>query len=155
MIKKTFRFVYQYSLIRFLSIGVIGLLVDMTFLYALRHEMGLIPAKIVSYVIAFTTTWVLNRSFTFRSQDPRRMQEWMRYAVIYIITGCIHVLTFTYLVYHYPFLHLHPAGALLITAGIIAFINFGFSKYFAFRSPPPSPQSSTSAAPTADSLVDY
>ncbi len=83
MIKKLILFVYRYSLIRFLSIGVIGLLIDMTFLYLFRPKMGLIPAKILSYLIAVTITWFLNRYFTFRSQDSRRVQEWMRYAFIY------------------------------------------------------------------------
>ncbi|AAO91344.1 GtrA family protein [Coxiella burnetii] len=133
MIKKLILFVYRYSLIRFLTIGVIGLLIDITFLYLFRHEMGLIPAKILSYVIAVTITWFLNRCFTFRSQDSRRVQEWMRYAFIYAITGCIHVLMFTALVYRYPVLHTHPIFALIITAVVIAFINFGFTKYFAFK----------------------
>ena len=105
----------------------------MTFLYLFRHEMGLIPEKILSYVIAVTTTWFLNRCFTFHSQDSRRVQEWMRYAFIDGITDFIHVLIFTALAYGYPVFQTHPIFALIITAIVIAFINFAFTKYFAFK----------------------
>ncbi len=40
---------------------------------------------------------------------------------------------FTALVYRYPVLHTRPIFALIITVIVIGFINFGFTKYFAFK----------------------
>jgi len=133
MIKKLIQPIFQYPVIRFLTAGAVGFLINAIFLYALHHIISLIPAVIVAYGIAFSVTWVINRLFTFHSKDPRRIQEWMRYALIYILTGCIHVLIFTFVVYHYPLLYQHPIGALFISAVVIAFINFTLSKRFAFK----------------------
>ncbi|WP_304985618.1 GtrA family protein [Coxiella-like endosymbiont] len=41
----------------------------------MQHKIGLIAAKIVSYIIAFTATWLLSRWFTFPSQDRRRVRK--------------------------------------------------------------------------------
>ncbi len=133
MIRNLIRTFYYHPVIRFLTVGVIGLMCDATVLYALRHAIGLIPAKIVSYIVAFTVTWLLNRIFTFRSQDPKHLQEWLRCACIYVVTGVIHVLIFAFLIGRYTLMYHHPIIALLITAAIIAVFNYLALKYFVFK----------------------
>lgn len=132
IITRLIRYLYYHSFIRFLTVGVIALASDAATLYALRGEMGLIPAKIVSYMVALTVGWLLNRYFTFKSSDSKAFHEWLRYGVIYIGTGVIHVSIFALLTYHSLHLYHHPIFALLITAGIVAVINYFLSKRFAF-----------------------
>jgi putative flippase GtrA len=135
MLKKIFLLPFNSTLIRFLFIGLIGLSVDTISLLALRHFMHLMLAKIISYIIAFSVTWVFNRNFTFRSKNPKRIQEWTRYAFIYAVTGVLHVLLFAALVYAFPYLYQKPAAAVIITAIIIAFVNFVLVKRIAFQKP--------------------
>ncbi len=118
---------------RFLTVGTVGITVSFVFLYALRGFIGLIPAKIVSYVIAFSVNWALNRSFTFHSENPRKFEEYIKYAFVYIGTGCVDILLFIYLVYHYPILYKHPGGALIIAAAVVAILNYLLAKHYAYR----------------------
>lgn len=127
------RFIYHNSLLRFLFVGGIGLCTDACALYSFRGLIGLIPAKIVSYLIAYTVTWILNRIFTFHSKNPRRVQEWFIYTIIYSLTGVFHVMLFAYLVHHHMILNKYPIVALLITAAIISIINFLMSKKIVFK----------------------
>lgn len=131
LLKDLILYFYRNSFIRFLGVGTLGLLTDASMLMLLHPHIGLIPAKIVSYLIAYTVTWICNRNFTFHSQN-RLMKEWVKYTIIYSATGALHVLLFAMLVYQFSFLHQHVMLALLITAGVIAVINFGISKYFVF-----------------------
>jgi len=124
---------YQIPFIRFITIGAIGLCSDASFLYALRHVIGLIPAKIVSYIVAVIVTWILNRYFTFSSKDPRRLQQLLRYIAVYFPTGCLHVAIFAGLTHEFLFLHDHPIVPLIMTAVIITLINFTLAQRFAFR----------------------
>ncbi len=91
MIKRFLMYLYQYRFIRFAFIGGIGFIVNVCILYALRHEIGLMPARVVSYVMAVSTTWFLNRCFTFNSENPRYFREWLKYLMIYIVSGCINI----------------------------------------------------------------
>ena len=48
------------------TVGTVGFLVDTAVVYAMRHELGLYAAGLVSYLVATSITWVLNRTWTFR-----------------------------------------------------------------------------------------
>ncbi len=105
MIKNIIRDIKSSALVRFLLVGCLGLASDISLLYALRHVLGLVFAKAVSYLIALTVTWILNRYFTFRSQDSHAIKEYGRYACIYLCTGVIHVSMFAYLVHRFIYFH--------------------------------------------------
>jgi putative flippase GtrA len=56
---------------RFGAIGGIGFVIDGGILTALHSVwgVGLIPARLVSFSVAVTATWALNRRYTFRTPD--------------------------------------------------------------------------------------
>ncbi|HKM64476.1 MAG TPA: GtrA family protein [Acidisphaera sp.] len=54
------------QLVTFACVGLVGLAIDTAIVYGLRAEVGLYVAGLVSYVVAATATWVLNRNITFR-----------------------------------------------------------------------------------------
>lgn len=114
----------QLSFLRFLIVGGMGLTSDIISLYNLRHFIPLIWAKVFSYMIALIVTWLLNRRFTFQTQRSIRVSECTRYACIYLSTGVLHVGIFAFLVHHSHHFYRHPIWAVLITAFVIAFINF-------------------------------
>lgn len=123
---------FQFSLVRFLLVGGVGLSLNVCLVYTLRDYIGLVPSRMVSYVAAFTVTWFLNRWFTFHSNDPKKMRQWSRYASIYVGTGVLHIASFAFLVNQFVFLNRNPIWAILIAAALIAFINFSLSRRFAF-----------------------
>lgn len=76
---------------RFLSVGAVGLLVDLTLFNLLRltilapeelHE-GPIVAKVVSTTVAIVVNWIGNRMWTFRAHRGRRLvREGLAFALV-------------------------------------------------------------------------
>lgn len=130
---KLIRYFFNRPIIRFLTIGVIGLLTDIVVLYLLRNLLDLITAQAIAYVVAVTVSWLLNRVFTFQSEDPNLFKEWFRYSMVYFISGIPNLGLFSALVFTIPYFHAHPIWPVLITAVVIAFLNYYCSKRFAFR----------------------
>ena len=60
-----------------------GFSVDTATVYALRHSLGLYGAGAVSYCVAASVTWLLNRLWTFRGRgsDPIHRQ-WARFLLV-------------------------------------------------------------------------
>ncbi|CAN5276392.1 hypothetical protein BH10PSE19_BH10PSE19_17170 [soil metagenome] len=131
--KFIFQRLYESAFIRFGVIGAIGFFSDVCALYALRHILPLISAKIISYIVAFSVTWILNRYFTFRSRDPQRLQQWLKYVALYVVTGCLNVGMFGLLVQQFPYLYQHPIFAMIITSIAMMMINFTVSRGFVFK----------------------
>ena len=67
------------SLLWFGLVGVAGLVVDIAVLTALREALGVYGARLASFVVAATFTWVLNRRLTFASRSAA-MGLWGEYA---------------------------------------------------------------------------
>lgn len=120
-------------LLRFLLVGSIGLSTNVCIVYLVRELVGLVPARVISYIVAVTVTWGLNRFFTFRSKDPKRIRQWGRYISVYLFTGTIHILAFAFLVNQFLYFNQHPIWAILMIAATIALVNFSLSKKFVFR----------------------
>ncbi len=145
MIKRWIQHLYHSRVIRFLCIGGIGFITNLVVFYMLRQMLGMTLANIIAYFIAVTTTWSLNRLLTFSSDDPNKAGEWLRYVMVYLVTGCFQVLVFTLLTDEIRDLHQHPVGALAVTAIIIAFVNYAFSKRFVFGGKQQLPENAESA----------
>lgn len=80
--------------VRFSVVGVIGFVVDAAILYMMMRGLGFDPysGRCVSYLVAATTTWYLNRRFTFRrspSSPPQR--QWAKFVSVNAIGGGVNV----------------------------------------------------------------
>jgi putative flippase GtrA len=96
------------QMLRFGLVGGIGFLVDAGVLYAmLTLGLGPYSGRVVSFLAAATTTFILNRSFTFR-RDSRPnglysdthpapthpMGEWLVYLGLMVIGGLVNYGTY-------------------------------------------------------------
>src|SRR4051812_47831545 len=81
--------------IQFLSVGVIGLCVDLATFTAL-HAAGVdkAVARAVSIPVATLVTWTLNRRVTFTPSGRSRRHEIARYAVVTGFAQAISYVTF-------------------------------------------------------------
>ncbi len=127
---------------KFGLVGVVGLGVDVAVLYLLlaTTDLGRYGARILSFLAAATTTWALNRSFTFRgAHDGSVLRQWGKFLAANSVGGLINFGTYAMLVAECPLVEAHPA--LGVAAGSLAgmFFNFAASKTLVFR---PSPQRS-------------
>lgn len=123
------------SIVRFGIVGVIGFLVDAGTLHALVQwaHQGLYAGRVGSYLAAATTTWALNRTFTFAGKASANLfAEWARFLVANLGGGAVNYATYALLVGTVSLVSEHPvigvgAGSL---AGLV--LNFAASKRFVF-----------------------
>lgn len=124
----------------FAIIGGIGFIVDggiLTFLNSV-YGVELLPARLVSFSAAVTTTWLLNRNRTFADRkETRLIREWGRYAAVNSIGSLLNMGIFFWLVERYKMLAEVPLVPLGIAASVALIFNFFASKYIVFRYPQP------------------
>lgn len=122
--------------LRFGVVGVAGFLVDAGVLTAMLW-LGLGPyaGRVVSYLAAASTTFALNRAWTFRSA-PREgavAAQWGRFVLLNLVGFAANYGTYAALVAGTALVAAHPVIG--VAAGSIAgmFLNFGLSRRYVFR----------------------
>ncbi|GAN78235.1 GtrA family protein [Acidisphaera rubrifaciens] len=131
--------------VRFATVGLAGLVVDTTTVYALRGTLGLYGAGLAAYGTGATTTWWLNRLWTFRAHTeqaraaPGRVRLHRQWALFLLANSAGFVLnrgTYALLVTFVPVCAAQPV--LATSAGAVAgmFVNFAMSRSVVFRAVP-------------------
>ena len=121
------------SFIRFAVVGVMGLCWDTATVYTLRHVVGLYVAGTVSFIVAATANWIVNRIWTFRGHTYVAPHiQWAKFLVANAIGFIFNRGTFFVLISISTLCHNQPI--LPIAAGSIAglFFNYLLSKRFVF-----------------------
>jgi putative flippase GtrA len=122
--------------LQFGAVGTVGFIVDNAFVYTAHFAfgIGLILAGILSFFVAGSCNWFLNRSWTFRGASRGRIHyEWLRYlgtnAAGFVINRGIYVA----LIATSTLCNLHPVLAL--AAGSVGGlgVNFIMSRRVVFR----------------------
>jgi putative flippase GtrA len=129
------RFGVLMEFLRFGVVGTIGFVVDTAVLYAgLALGLGLYGGRAVSYLVAATTTWALNRLWTFRGRgDGPVHQQWALFLLVNLVGFAMNYGTYAALIIFVPLVAAHPV--LGVAAGAIAgmFGNFVLSRQLVFR----------------------
>jgi putative flippase GtrA len=117
--------------LRFLSVGAIGLSVDMAS-FTLLALFGMHPlvARALSLSLATFVTWRLNRAVTFAESGRRPHAEAVRYAIVTAFAQGLSYLTFAVLVM--TVLKSLPQAAILIGAALATFASYNGHRLFSF-----------------------
>ena len=120
----------------FVLVGTIGFIIDAATLYLVMGQLGagLYGGRVISYLVSATSTWALNRRYTFRGQrSAYRLGEWSRFLAANAVGGLVNYMTYAVLVSTYATAGAHPVIG--VAAGSLAglLINFGASRYIVFR----------------------
>ena len=121
---------------RFIVIGLVGFVVDAGVLLLLheRSGFGLVGARFISFPVAVSVTWYLNRRWTFHDrQSNAAAAEWGRYAVVNSAGAVINMGIFLVLVSQSAAMAARPLIALGLAAGVSLVFNFIASRQIAFR----------------------
>lgn len=111
---------------RFVMVGVLGFVVDSAVLYLCLHGFGfgLYGGRLVSYLVAASTTWYLNRTLTFGDHSPPAGQ-WARFIATNGIGAMVNYGSYSLIV------ALLPAGTFVpllgVAVGAIAGVGFNFT----------------------------
>ena len=119
--------------LRFGTVGGIGFVIDTSVVYALRGALGLYGAGMVSYLVAASCNWALNRVWTFRGlgEGPAHRQ-WARFMAANLVGFVLNRGTYAILVTWVPLCARQPVFA--VAAGSVAgmFVNFALSRRVVF-----------------------
>jgi len=127
------RFGLSEDFIRFACVGTLGLCWDTGTVYALRGLTGLYIAGALSYVVASTANWGLNRLWTFRTRIHGAAHvQWMKFIAANLIGFAINRGTYFILISF--FIECHRQPVLAIFAGSVTGLCFNYflSKRFVF-----------------------
>jgi len=119
--------------LRFGTVGTGGFLIDTAVVYALRGSLGLYGAGMVSYLLAASSNWALNRAWTFRGRgDGPAHRQWARFLGVSLVGFVLNRGTYAALVTWVPLCASQPVFA--IAAGSVAgmFVNFALSRRVVF-----------------------
>ena len=123
------------QLFAFGVVGLIGFAVDAGMLtLARRLGLGLILGRVVSYLLAATCTWALNRRFTFASRDEQGpMRQWVLFMFSQLAGASVNLGLYGWLVSTSPLVAAQPVVG--VAAGSLAgmLVNFCVAKKLVFK----------------------
>jgi putative flippase GtrA len=120
---------------RFGVVGSVGFLIDAGVLTWLVNGSGwgLYESRLLSFALAVSGTWYLNRRFTFPGRaSANRTGEYGRYFSVQIIGAFINLGVYVAIVATLPHLASFPVVPLAIGSGVAMIFNFVGSRHFAF-----------------------
>jgi len=122
--------------LRFTLVGGVGFVVDSAVLYAVMYGFGLDPytGRVPSFLAAATTTWLLNRHFTFPGgRDAAAHRQWTMFVVFMTLGAAINYGVYAVVVFYGPAHPLTPLAGVAIGAVAGLAVNFMTSKRYVFR----------------------
>ena len=89
--------------LRFCLVGTLGFIVDAATLHLAVDAFGANPylGRVISYLVAATATWQLNRRYTFKSVlRSGAHRQWVQYVSVNAIGGVINYLVYVLCLWH-------------------------------------------------------
>ncbi|WP_312836514.1 GtrA family protein [Comamonas sp.] len=92
------------SVLWFLIAGSLAFVVDVAVLTLLRDTLGVYAARAVSFWLAATTTWLINRNISFagRSASGGLLTEYLRYLGLMLGGGAVNLAVYSLLAWIFP-----------------------------------------------------
>jgi putative flippase GtrA len=91
------------QLLWFCVVGAIGFVADATTLVVARDWLGVYGARVLSFLVAVTVTWLLNRQFTFKGREAGVgiLGEYARYFGLMAAGGIVNYATYSLLAWQF------------------------------------------------------
>jgi putative flippase GtrA len=122
--------------LKFCGIGVVAFLIDVVAFQATLSLAGASPylARVVSFIVATSAAWWLNRTFTFSDADNLRPDlQWARFFAANLVGGAVNYAAFVIILATVPIAAIYPVLALAV--GSVSGVAFNFTAYrrYVFR----------------------
>jgi putative flippase GtrA len=124
------------ELFRFALVGIAGLAVDLSILQLYLALFGDRPysGRLVSWSCAVTTTWMLNRNFTFADcAKASAVRQWAHFVWVNSGGAVVNYIVYALLVSATSLGHAHPAIAAAAGALLGMMLNFAGSRALVFK----------------------
>jgi putative flippase GtrA len=126
--------------LRFAAVGVVGFGIDAGVLMLAMWLLGLnvYSARVVSFLVAVTSTWAMNRAFTFRHDASSclltsMLAEWLRFCAANAVGGLVNLGTYVWLLNSVSSVREFPVLGVAVGSLSGLLVNFTLSKLFVFR----------------------
>ncbi len=119
----------------FAVVGAIGFLIDASILTLLMTGVGLdhYTARAISFTVAVTSTWYMNRRWVFDRQSVKMSgREYATYVIVQIVGAMINLLVFVAAIEFIESLRNIPVIPLAMGAAVALLFNYGASSRFVF-----------------------
>jgi putative flippase GtrA len=119
----------------FVLVGTIGFLIDAGILTAMMKalDFGHYGARAISFTIAVTVTWYMNRRWVFEWNAVRMSgREYTSYLSVQVIGALINLSVFAAVIEFVPGLAKVPVIPLALGAAVALIFNFSASNRFVF-----------------------
>lgn len=116
---------------RFLTVGVFNTLFGYAVIFACMYLANLSPeiSNLNGYVLGLIVSYVLNRTYTFKSEQ-QFFKEMLKFLIVFLVAYGANLMMLMVFIYK---LHIH-AGISQILAGVIYVItSFIMNKYYVFK----------------------
>lgn len=127
---------FRREFLQFIVVGGVGFLVDGGLLSILMHYgWNILPARFCSFSLAVSTTWLLNRFWTFNSTNTIGIhKELIYYYGAQIFGALINLSIFFAAISFYPHLRNMPLIPFAFGSAAALVFNYLTSKLFIFKS---------------------
>lgn len=125
-------------ILSFGAIGGIGFVVDAGILQAL-FSLGARPliARCISFPIAVTATWLLNRRYTFRDRSQSGAHaRYVLYVVGQVVGALINVGAFVLTIRHWPEVAARPLIPMMAGSALALIFNYTWANLLVFSKRP-------------------
>lgn len=121
--------------LRFCAVGTVGFAVDAGVLETLTRLAGWNPytTRVLSFLIAASVTWLLNRRFTFEVERQSHLsREWLHYVSVNAMGGLVNYGVYALTVHEIVFVRSHLIVG--VAAGSVAglAVNYTASRHLVF-----------------------
>ncbi len=118
--------------IKFALVGISSTVIDWGIYLVLTRFLGIyyLMAKILSFSIAVINSYIWNRRWTFRSNDPQKLREFIKFLIIAFVGVILNTLIMYIVV---DFIRLSDIYGLFFASAIVMFWNFTANKYYTFK----------------------
>lgn len=126
---------HLFRLPAFAAVGFFGFLTEAVVLTSLvRHAgFGLYVGRAISFIIAVSLTWLLNRTWTFRDRaSGARKAEYLRYACVQSFGALLNLMVYV-LIVEVTGPAIHPVVPLAGGAAVALGFNFLGARFIVFR----------------------
>ena len=123
--------------IRFCIVGIIGFVFDAGILHLLVTHMRANPytARLVSFLVAASITWMINRHYTFQVRHRANRAEWACYVAFMMVGALVNYGAFAGCIAWWAMARMQPWLAVAVGSLAGLGVNFTTSRLLVFRVP--------------------
>lgn len=124
-----------FQFLRFGSTGAIGFSIDASILYALvALGFDAYLSRVISFSAAVTITWLINRSWTFRStENTENNNRFLRYLLVQMTAVSVNYAFYAAVLAFIPVTPANAVFALAVGSIFGLIVNFAGAKAFVFK----------------------